>query len=111
MDKLLKTLDKLSTLMKQVNAKLTMPKLPKSTTATPSLPSIPKIPSGPATNALKPPTMPKVTNTPASKKDPVNIAQQTQDTAIKPTVMDEAKRVKESMRVSKHGQWSIIKTN
>ena len=115
MDKLLKMLDKLSPLLKQVNANLSLPKLSDRTLSKPRMPRMPRV-SQTSTSAVPKipisgtsPTMAGVSISPASKKDPVKIAEQTQNKAMKPQVMDAAKRVKESMRVSKHGQWSIIK--
>jgi hypothetical protein len=57
----------------------------------------------------KPPSPPKAKGvSPNSKKDPVKVAEQIQSPEIKPMAMDAAKQAKESMKVSKLGQWKIV---
>ncbi len=82
-----KKLEELSTLCKDFKASIKMPK--------------PKLP--------KPPEPVKAKNpAPKSQKDPVKMAEQIQNPDLKPKVMDAAKQHKETMKISKRGQWKIV---
>lgn len=88
MSRLNKRLDELSSLLKQFNASIEMPKPP----------------------GIKKPPIPKAPGVaPKSQKDPVKMAEQIANPDIKPMVMDQAKTMKESLKISKSGQWSITK--
>ena len=84
MSRLNKKLDRLSDLLKQFNASIKTPKV----------------------GGIKPPSIPKVPGVaPKTQKDPVKIAEQITNPDIKDQVMDQAKTIKEAMRISKSGQW------
>lgn len=86
MDKLEKKLNRLSGALKDVQASIKMPK-----TSTPKPPEQPKMPGA----------------APKSKKDPVKMAEQIKNPDLKPQAMDAAKETKESLKISKNGQWSL----
>jgi hypothetical protein len=44
---------------------------------------------------------------PKSKKDPVKVAEQIKNPSIKTIVMDGAKQMKETLKISKNGQWKL----
>ena len=92
MGNLKKKLDNLSDLLKQFNASIKMPNGPKP----------PRAPAGPA--------KPKIGVVPTNKKDPVKVAEQIKNPDMKPQVMDAAKQTREALKVSKFGQWNIVKS-
>lgn len=87
MESLEKKLKQLTGALNDVRASIKMPKMniPK-----PKEPSN-KLPGNPS----------------KSKKDPVKVAEQIKNGDLKPQIMDQAKEVKESLKVSKSGQWSL----
>jgi hypothetical protein len=93
MGNLKKKLDNLSDLLKQFNASIKMPKGPKP----------PRASAGPA--------KPKIGIAPTNKKDPVKVAEQIKNPDMKPMVMDAAKQTREALKVSKLGQWNIVKAD
>jgi hypothetical protein len=60
---------------------------------------------------IKMPTQPQQTKVPGipqqSKKDPVKIAEQIEDADLKTKAVKDAKQVKETLKISKSGQWSL----
>lgn len=94
MDDLFKKLDSLEDLLKQFNASIKQPKMAGVKTPQAALPKLPGNPS-------------------PSQKDPVKMAQQIKDagSGAKPIAMDAAKQLKESMKTSKNGQWSLGKAD
>lgn len=88
MSRLNKKLDNLSSLLKQFNASIKMPKI----------------------GGIKPPSVPKAPGVaPKTQKDPVKAAEQIKNPDIKDMVMDQAKTIKESLKIAKNGQWQISK--
>lgn len=83
-----KKLDDLSTLLKQFKASIKMPKMDGVKPIKTSVPKLPGLPQ-------------------ASKKDPVMVAQQIENADIKPIAIKAAKQKKESLAISKSGQWSM----
>lgn len=86
MDSFFEKLDKLSKALGQFKASIKQPKLEGVKT-----PKAPKMPG----------------NAPKSKKDPVKVAEQIQNPDLKPMKMDAAKQLKETLKTSKNGQWSL----
>ena len=85
MDKLEKKIGQLKSTLSEFKPTIKMPSVPKPTNATPKLPGNPS----------------------ASKKDPIKMAEQIKNPDLKPQAMDQAKEMKESLKVSKNGQWSL----
>lgn len=85
-DKLEKKLNKLTDMFSDVKASIKMPKI-----STPKTPDQPKLPG----------------NAPKSKKDPEKMAEQIKNPDLKPKAVEQAKEMKESLKVSKNGQWSL----
>lgn len=86
MDRLEGKLDNLLTLMKQFNASIKMPKPP----------------------GIKKPSVPKAPGVaPKMQKDPIKMAEQLKNPDTKDMIMDQAKQIKEALKVTKSGQWSI----
>lgn len=83
-----KKLDDLSTLLKQFKASIKMPKMEGVKPIKASVPKLPGLPQ-------------------ASKKDPVMVAQQIENADVKPIAIKAAKQKKESLQISKSGQWSM----
>ena len=80
MDSFFKNIDELSTLLKQFNASIKMPKLGAD------MPKPPKAPGPKMTPGMAP----------TSKKDPVKVANQLKNPDLKP-----------SIKIAKNGQWSL----
>ena len=94
MDKLIKTLENIQTLLKKKSMSFKSGQNLSS-------------PKGPKTSASKAPEAPKVdaVKAPNNKKDPTKVAEQIQEPGIKKQVM------KEAIKLSKSGQWSITKAD
>ena len=111
MDSLSKKLSQLTGSLKQVTAVL------KPSKAYPGLDTQSKLPRGPkqpkGSDAFKPtviPNAPKIPgNAPPSQKDPLKVAEQVTDKEARPKAIKDAKKERESLKISKRGQWSIQK--
>ena len=86
-----KKLDELQSLLKQFKASIKMPKMAGIKPANNAVPKLPGLPA-------------------ASKKDPVKVAQQIENADVKPIAVKAAKQKKESLAISKSGQWQLDKT-
>ena len=85
MEPLEKKLQQLTGALNDVRASIKQPSIPKPKTTTPKIPGTPS----------------------QSKKDPIKMAEQIKNPDIKPQIMDSAKEMKEALKVSKSGQWSL----
>jgi hypothetical protein len=89
MDSLNKKIQQLTDMFKSVKASIKATKM--TGIKMPSLPQQNKVPGIPQ----------------PSKKDPVKIAEQIEDADLKTEAIKDAKQMKETLKVSKNGQWSL----